>query len=139
MAQSVGEPLLGEERGARRRHGRRRWLLGVAAVVIASLIAVDLAHAPAEQRTTRLALAAITLYQAHLSPLLARAGVRCRFRPTCSVYGAEVVRREGLLRGGARAGWRLLRCGPWTPAGTEDPPYPADARPSQRRSREATK
>jgi putative component of membrane protein insertase Oxa1/YidC/SpoIIIJ protein YidD len=33
-----------------------------------------------------------------------------------------VIRRDGALVGSARAGWRVLRCGPWTPAGTPDPP-----------------
>ena len=64
-------------------------------------------------------LAAIDLYQATLS---GRTGVRCRYQPTCSLYGEAVIRRDGALVGGARTAWRILRCGPWTPAGTKDPP-----------------
>jgi putative membrane protein insertion efficiency factor len=69
-----------------------------------------------------LLLAAIHLYQATLSPLMPRLGVGCRFTPTCSRYAEGAVRRDGALVGTARAVWRIARCGPWTPAGTHDPP-----------------
>jgi putative component of membrane protein insertase Oxa1/YidC/SpoIIIJ protein YidD len=49
-------------------------------------------------------------------------GVGCRFTPTCSRYAEGAVRRDGALVGTARAVWRIARCGPWTPAGTHDPP-----------------
>lgn len=49
-------------------------------------------------------------------------GVRCRFTPTCSQYGEVVVRQFGATRGGWMALKRVLRCGPWTPMGTYDPP-----------------
>ncbi len=68
------------------------------------------------------ALAAIHAYQRTLSPIAARAGVRCRFTPTCSRYAEAVIARDGLLRGGAKAITRILRCGPWTPFGTRDEP-----------------
>lgn len=48
-------------------------------------------------------------------------GVNCRFTPTCSHYGADAIRHHGALGGGWRAAWRILRCGPWTPKGTNDP------------------
>lgn len=67
-------------------------------------------------------LAVIDAYQARLSKALSRAGARCRFEPTCSHYGEAVIRRHGALVGGAKAAWRILRCGPWTPPGTADPP-----------------
>ncbi|MFQ5350363.1 MAG: membrane protein insertion efficiency factor YidD, partial [Thermoanaerobaculia bacterium] len=83
---------------------------------------VDLARPPAAQLTARAILAAIDLYQAALSPRLARVGARCRFEPTCSHYGEAVIRRHGAVVGSAKTAWRILRCGPWTPAGTVDPP-----------------
>jgi putative membrane protein insertion efficiency factor len=86
------------------------------------LIAADLLRPPAEQLSTRAALGAIHLYQATLSPLYARTGVICRFKPTCSHYGETVVREYGVIRGGWLAMKRVLRCGPWTPAGTVDEP-----------------
>jgi hypothetical protein len=82
----------------------------------------DALRPPAEQWGTRATLAAIDLYQATLSPRLGGLGVRCRFEPTCSHYGEAVIRRHGWLPGGLRAAWRILRCGPWTAAGTDDPP-----------------
>ncbi|HXG57874.1 MAG TPA: membrane protein insertion efficiency factor YidD [Thermoanaerobaculia bacterium] len=67
------------------------------------------------------AIFAIDAYRAHVSPRL-RSVVTCRFRPTCSLYGRESIRRWGLIAGGAKTGWRIVRCGPWTPMGTFDPP-----------------
>jgi hypothetical protein len=86
------------------------------------LLVADLTRPPAAQVTTRAALALIDLYQATLSPLYTRAGVICRFKPTCSHYGEAVVREFGVVRGGWMAFRRVLRCGPWTPMGTEDEP-----------------
>lgn len=68
------------------------------------------------------ALAGIHLYQRALSPLAARAGIRCRFTPTCSRYAETVITRDGIVRGGWRALERVARCGPWTPQGTADEP-----------------
>jgi putative membrane protein insertion efficiency factor len=68
------------------------------------------------------AISGIHAYQHTLAPLLVRAGVRCRFTPTCSRYAEVVIARDGLLRGGWQAVRRIARCGPWTPAGTIDEP-----------------
>lgn len=87
-----------------------------------ALLAVDLARPPREQASAALLLAGIDAYQRTLSPAGAAAGVRCRFTPTCSRYAEAVIRRDGALVGSLRAAWRLARCGPWTPAGTVDPP-----------------
>jgi hypothetical protein len=62
------------------------------------------------------------MYQATLSPAMPAMGVRCRFLPTCSHYGEESIEKYGALVGTARAAWRVVRCGPWTAAGTVDPP-----------------
>jgi len=103
---------------SRRLHG------GLLLVLLGSgvLLGLDLAAPPQRQATTGLLVGAIRLYQGTLSPVLARGGVRCRFEPTCSHYAVAVLEREGALRGSWRATGRLLRCGPWTPAGTIDPP-----------------
>ena len=71
---------------------------------------------------TSAALAAIHGYQHSLSPLLGRAGLRCRFTPTCSRYAEVVIARDGVLRGGWKAATRIARCGPWTTPGTVDEP-----------------
>jgi putative membrane protein insertion efficiency factor len=85
-------------------------------------LVADLRRAPADQLTTRAVVTGIHVYQATLSPLYARMGVRCRFTPTCSQYGDVCVRQFGAVRGAWLAFKRVLRCGPWTPMGTVDPP-----------------
>ena len=68
------------------------------------------------------ALGAIHVYQRALAPVAEAAGVRCRMTPSCSHYAEAVIARDGLFRGGLKAAARIARCGPWTPAGTEDVP-----------------
>jgi len=63
---------------------------------------------------TRIATAPITLYQRLISPALPR---RCKYEPTCSRYAAQALREFGILRGLALAGWRLLRCNPFSNGG----------------------
>ena len=58
-------------------------------------------------------------YKRYLSPLLPPA---CRFRPTCSEFASEAVRRHGLRRGGALFLWRLMRCHPFHPGGYDPVP-----------------
>jgi uncharacterized protein len=62
----------------------------------------------------RLATAPIRLYQRLLSPLLPR---RCRYEPTCSQYALDAIGTYGILRGAVLAGWRILRCNPWSHGG----------------------
>ena len=94
----------------------------VAVGLIALAIALDLRRPPAAQWSTAAAVGGIHLYQATFSRVYARMGAQCRFTPTCSHYGEAVVKKFGALRGGWMAAKRILRCGPWTPAGTNDPP-----------------
>jgi putative membrane protein insertion efficiency factor len=61
-----------------------------------------------------LLLAPIRFYQRFVSPLFPR---RCKYLPTCSQYAVEAVRDYGALRGVVLAGWRLLRCNPWSHGG----------------------
>jgi uncharacterized protein len=70
---------------------------------------------------SRAAVFAIDEYRAHVSPRL-KGVITCRFRPTCSYYGKESIRKHGLLIGGAKTITRIVRCGPWTKQGTFDPP-----------------
>jgi uncharacterized protein len=97
---------------------RVRWILGILFV----LLAIDFALPPEHQISARVLVGGIDLYQATLSPLLGSAGVRCRFQPTCSHYGEAAIRKYGTLKGTWKTVWRIARCGPWTPAGTVDPP-----------------
>ncbi len=100
----------------------KRKLLFVALALLVALAALDLSRPPRDQLTARALLGAIDLYQTSLSPVLPSLGVECRFSPTCSHYAEASIRRHGALRGSWRALRRLARCGPWTPAGTVDPP-----------------
>jgi putative membrane protein insertion efficiency factor len=62
----------------------------------------------------RVAVAPIVAYQRVISPALPR---RCKYEPTCSAYGVQAIQRYGILRGLVLAGWRLLRCNPWSHGG----------------------
>ena len=67
-------------------------------------------------------IAPIRLYQRAISPMLGR---HCKYHPTCSAYAAGAIREFGAARGIVLAGWRLLRCNPWSHGGVD---YPRDQR-----------
>jgi putative membrane protein insertion efficiency factor len=70
---------------------------------------------PSLARAARaVAVAPIIVYQRVVSPAIPR---RCKYEPTCSRYAVEAVREYGILRGLVLAGWRLLRCNPWSYGG----------------------
>jgi putative membrane protein insertion efficiency factor len=58
----------------------------------------------------------IRLYQRLISPVV---GARCKYYPSCSEYAAQAIERFGILRGLILAGWRLLRCNPWSHGGLD--------------------
>ena len=58
----------------------------------------------------------IRLYQLTIAKALPQ---RCRFHPSCSEYAVRSVREYGLIRGGAAAAWRVMRCGPWSRGGID--------------------
>ena len=62
----------------------------------------------------------LRLYQRLISPAF---GQRCKYYPSCSEYAAQAIERFGILRGLVLAGWRLLRCNPWSHGGFD----PVDA------------
>ena len=43
----------------------------------------------------------------------------CKYHPSCSQYASDAIRKYGLLRGSAKAAWRLLRCNPWSHGGVD--------------------
>ena len=97
--------------------------LGALALIVA-VVAWDTGRRPSAQVTARVYVGAVRAYQASLGPLMKRA-VQCRFRPTCSEYSIEAVRRFGIRRGLALTVRRVLSCGPRVPVGTLDPVPPA--------------
>jgi len=67
----------------------------------------------------RIAVFLVRGYQIFVSPLLGR---NCRFRPTCSVYYIEAVRKYGFVKGSLLGIRRILKCGPWHPGGYDPVP-----------------
>jgi uncharacterized protein len=67
----------------------------------------------------RLVLTLLRAYQRRLSPAMPR---RCRYEPTCSAYAVEAISRFGVSRGSILAGWRLLRCNPFSHGGFDPVP-----------------
>lgn len=61
-----------------------------------------------------LVLGPLAVYRRVISPAIPQ---RCRYYPSCSAYAAQAVREYGILRGLVLAGWRLLRCNPWSHGG----------------------
>lgn len=43
----------------------------------------------------------------------------CRFNPTCSEYTYQAIEKYGLIKGGAKGFWRILRCNPWSKGGND--------------------
>jgi putative membrane protein insertion efficiency factor len=50
----------------------------------------------------------------------------CKYEPSCSCYAEQAIRRHGVLRGLGLAGWRLLRCNPWSKGGYDPVPDSPD-------------
>ena len=65
------------------------------------------------------ALAGLGLVYAYRFTLGALFPASCKFHPSCSRYALDAIRKDGLLRGSVRAGWRLLRCNPWSHGGVD--------------------
>ena len=66
----------------------------------------------------RLLIILIHVYQAVISPHL---GSVCRFHPTCSNYAVSALEQYGVIRGGAKSIWRILRCNPFNKGGVDYP------------------
>jgi putative membrane protein insertion efficiency factor len=101
---------------------RRRLKVWLPVLAVLLLLGIDMARPPRDQISARFLLGGIHLYQATLSQRMGAVGVRCRFQPTCSHYGEGAIRKYGAWTGTWKTLWRIARCGPWTPAGTFDPP-----------------
>jgi len=65
---------------------------------------------------TAIALLPIRFYRRFVSPAI---GQRCRYYPSCSAYAEEAVRELGPVRGIILAGWRVLRCNPFSRGGLD--------------------
>ena len=61
----------------------------------------------------------IRFYQKYISPLKS---TRCPYIPTCSQYGLEAIEKYGAVKGCLLAGWRILRCNPFSKGGYDPGP-----------------
>lgn len=43
----------------------------------------------------------------------------CRYNPSCSQYAYEAILKYGIIRGGLKAFYRILRCQPWSKGGND--------------------
>jgi hypothetical protein len=62
-------------------------------------------------------IALVRAYRLLVSPLVPPN--TCKYHPSCSQYALDALRRYGLVRGSILAGWRLLRCNPWSRGGVD--------------------
>ena len=87
---------------------------------VAGAIIVDALRPPEYQQASRVYVALVREYQKHASPSVSSI-VRCRFRPTCSEYSIEAVRKFGILEGAKLSAIRLWRCRRDVQLATSDP------------------
>ncbi len=73
-------------------------------------------------RTSPAATVMIGLIRFYQRTFASIVGGRCRFEPTCSVYGIEAIRRHGAIRGGWLTLRRIARCHPWGGCGHDPVP-----------------
>lgn len=66
----------------------------------------------------RLLIKLIRFYQRRISPLKKPC---CRFYPSCSQYAVLALQKYGVIRGGFKAVWRILRCNPFCKGGIDFP------------------
>lgn len=45
----------------------------------------------------------------------------CQFYPSCSSYGYQAIQKYGVIKGSAKALWRIIRCNPWSKGGIDLP------------------
>ncbi|MGB2952978.1 MAG: membrane protein insertion efficiency factor YidD [Gaiellaceae bacterium] len=65
-----------------------------------------------------LGVALVYAYRYTIRPLFPTS---CKYYPSCSEYALLAFRKYGLARGSLLAGWRLLRCNPWSRGGVDFP------------------
>jgi hypothetical protein len=69
----------------------------------------------------------VAVYRAAISPVIhALNGPACRFEPSCSEYARDAIAKHGMVRGGAMAIWRIVRCNPVGGHGFDPVPARAD-------------
>jgi len=44
----------------------------------------------------------------------------CKFKPTCSEYAKQSLKKHGVIFGSLKSLWRVLRCNPWSKGGVDE-------------------
>jgi putative membrane protein insertion efficiency factor len=44
---------------------------------------------------------------------------QCKYHPSCSQYALDAYTEFGFFKGSVLAGWRLVRCNPWSRGGVD--------------------
>jgi len=99
---------------------RIKLIILVVSLCASTALAVDVSRQPDKQLTARSYIECVHVYQAFGRPLL-KGVVACRFRPTCSDYSIEAVKKHGMLRGLVMTFKRIRSCQNNIPFGTIDP------------------
>ncbi|PCJ51813.1 MAG: membrane protein insertion efficiency factor YidD [Candidatus Hydrogenedentota bacterium] len=72
---------------------------------------------------SKLFILVIRGYQKFFSPVLvALMGPSCRFYPSCSQYAVESIGKHGSVKGVWLAGYRIMRCQPFSKGGYDPVP-----------------
>lgn len=61
----------------------------------------------------------VIFYKKVISPCLPNV---CIYTPTCSTYMMQSIEKFGVIRGGLRGLWRIMRCNPWSKGGFDPVP-----------------
>ncbi len=75
---------------------------------------MDVQRQTASVSPSKIVIELIKVYRRFVSPMLPPS---CRFTPSCSEYTLEAIRKYGVLKGGIKGAWRLLRCHPFSSGG----------------------
>lgn len=64
----------------------------------------------------------IEIYQKTLSPDTGWFSYKypagyCRYHPNCSEYCKQSIMKHGVIKGGAKGVYRIIRCNPWSKGG----------------------
>ena len=110
------------------RKKRSFWITWGMMLICVAAICIDWTRTPQRQLSVPIYEAVVMRpYRSLVHPFITPF-VRCRYRPTCSQYSVEAVRRFGLPVGLWLTTRRIFRCMPWVPFGTSDPVPPAKPR-----------
>ena len=104
---------------------RRRRIVFIASAVIAIAALCDWTRPPNKQISVVLYNMIVIKGYRLIFQKPGKYIVRCRFKPTCSVYSEQAMLAHGFPKGVWLTTSRLFRCMPWVPYGTEDPVPPA--------------